>query len=47
MVLPARDIALNLRFFGLFKERDLVWWFRSSLHFLRESFKRTSEPKPH
>jgi hypothetical protein len=31
MVLPARDIALNLRFFGLFKERDLVWWFRSSL----------------
>jgi hypothetical protein len=25
----------------------LVWWFRSSLHYRRESVKRTSEPKPH
>jgi uncharacterized membrane protein len=25
----------------------LVWWFRSSLQFHRESSKRTSEPKPH
>jgi hypothetical protein len=24
----------------------LAWWFRSSLHFLCERFKRTSEPKP-
>ena len=25
----------------------LVWWFRSSLHLRRTTFKRTSEPKPH
>jgi uncharacterized protein YdeI (YjbR/CyaY-like superfamily) len=30
-----------------FTPRKLVWWFRSSLHFSRESFQRTSEPKPH
>src|ERR1700743_2645872 len=24
-----------------------VWWFRSSPHFCRKTFRRTSEPKPH
>jgi hypothetical protein len=24
---------------------SLVWWFRSSLQFCRETFKRTSEPE--
>src|ERR1700722_4090492 len=28
-------------------QRRLVWWFRSSLHYIGESFKRTSETKPH
>src|SRR5215469_3611805 len=45
---PRPDRSVNLADPGAnVRIGPLVWWFGSSLHFCRESAKRTSEPKPH